>query len=166
MQFSSQEEYGLRCLLRLALAGDGASLTIPEISHAEGLSAPYAAKMMRALREGGLVEAERGQAGGYRLTRAAEDISVADALAVLGGQFYGGRFCEKYAGNEDECLHTVNCSIRSLWRAVQKAVDQVLTGTTLRDLVRSEEAMDRFVDELVVISSAIEGPHAATGNHG
>ena len=53
MQFSAQEEYGLRCLIRLASAGEGASVTIPEISHAEGISVPYVAKMMRALRDGG-----------------------------------------------------------------------------------------------------------------
>ncbi len=152
MQFSSQEEYGLRCLLRLAAAGPGASLTIPEISHAEGLSQANAAKMMRRLREGGLVESERGQSGGYHLTREPENISASEALAVLGGKFYEGEFCERYSGNEDECAHTVNCSIRSLWRAVQTVVDQVLASTTLKDLIRTEEQMDRFVDSLVVIT--------------
>ena len=53
MQFSSQEEYGLRCLLRLARAGAGASVTIGEIAQAEGISTPLAAKMMRILRAGG-----------------------------------------------------------------------------------------------------------------
>ncbi|MEZ5363321.1 MAG: Rrf2 family transcriptional regulator [Bryobacterales bacterium] len=70
MQFTSQEEYGLRCLLRLATAGDDVSMTIPEIANAEGVSQAYAAKLLRALREGGLVVAERGQAGGYRLASA------------------------------------------------------------------------------------------------
>ena len=152
MHFSSQEEYGLRCLLRLAAAGEGASLTIPEISQAEGLSTSNVAKMMRILREGGLVESERGQAGGYRLARPAEDVRASEALAVLGGKFYEGEFCEKHSGSEDACTHTVDCSIRSLWRAVQTVVDQVLSSTTLRDLVRSEEQMDRFVDNLVVIA--------------
>lgn len=158
MHFSAQEEYGLRCLLRLAGAGVGASMTIPEISQAEGMSSAYVAKVMRALREGGLVVSERGQAGGYRLARGPEQISAAQALAVLGGRFYEGEFCEKYSGNEDECAHTVNCSIRSLWKAVQTVVDQVLTSTSLKDLIRTEEAMDRFVDDLVVISSAAPAP--------
>ncbi len=156
MQFSAQEEYGLRCLIRLASAGEGASSTIPEISQAEGISIPYVAKMMRALRDGGLVTSERGQAGGYRLARKAEQISAAQALAVLGGRFYEGQFCERYPGNEDECTHTTNCSIRSLWRAVQTVVDQVLSKTTLRDLIRSEEQMDKFVDTLVVLAADID----------
>ena len=37
MKLSSQEEYGLRCLLRIARKGDGGSLTIPEISEVEGI---------------------------------------------------------------------------------------------------------------------------------
>jgi Rrf2 family protein len=159
MQFTAQEEYGLRCLLRLAGAGEDASMTIPEIAHAEGVSQAYAAKLLRALREGGLVVAERGQAGGYRLSRAPEQISAAQALAVLGGRFYEGQFCEKFTGQEDECAHTLNCSIRSLWRAVQTVVDQVLKNTSLKDLIRTEEQMDRFVDSLVVIASAA---HPAT----
>lgn len=158
MQFTAQEEYGLRCLLRLAAAGDDVSMTIPEIAHAEGVSQAYAAKVLRALREGGLVMAERGQAGGYRLSRRPENISAAQALAVLGGRFYSGQFCEKYSGQEDECAHTVNCSIRSLWRAVQTVVDQVLSSTSLKDLIRTEEQMDRFVDNLVVITSLAHPP--------
>jgi Rrf2 family protein len=153
MQFSAQEEYGLRCLLRVAAAGEGASLTIGEISHKEGISVPYVAKMMRILRDGGLVASERGQSGGYRLAQPAEEVSVAKALAVLGSRFYEGEFCEKYSGHEDECTHTTNCSIRSLWRAVQTVVDQVLTQTTIKDLIRSEDQMDKFVDTLVVLST-------------
>jgi len=47
MKLSSQEEYGLRCLLQLARAGEGASLTIAEMSEREGISAPNVAKIMR-----------------------------------------------------------------------------------------------------------------------
>ena len=49
MKISSQEEYGLRCLLRLARGDEQSSLTIPEIAHAEGLSAPYVAKLLAVL---------------------------------------------------------------------------------------------------------------------
>ncbi len=152
MQFSAQEEYGLRCLLRLAARG-GDSMTIPEISQAEGISVPYVAKLMRFLRDGGLVTSERGQSGGYRLARSASEISAAQGLAALGSKFYGGGFCDRYSGNEDECTHTTNCSIRSLWRAVQAVVDQLLCSTTIADLARNEEQMNRFVDDLVVLTA-------------
>jgi Rrf2 family protein len=154
MHFSAQEEYGLRCLLRLAAEGPDKSLTLPEISHAEGISVPYAAKMMRILRDGGLVMSVRGQAGGYRLAQPADSIGVSKVLGVLGSPLFEGEFCDKHAGTEDTCTHSINCSIRSLWRAVQLVVDGVLSKTTIQDLVRNEKEMDSFVNNLVVLSAA------------
>ncbi len=164
MQFSSQEEYGLRCLLRLAQAGASTSVTINEIAQAEGISMPLTAKMMRILRAGGLVTSERGQAGGYRLSRPPEEVTVKQALAMLGGDLFGGEFCGKFAGREELCTHSIDCSIRSLWRAVQLVVDQLLSRTTLRDLTCGENEMNDFVDNLVVLTntmhtSAIEVKH-------
>jgi Mn-dependent DtxR family transcriptional regulator len=71
MKLSTQEEYGLRCLLQLARAGDAASLTIAEMSEREGISSPNVAKIMRILRRAGLVRSTRGKAGGYYLSRPA-----------------------------------------------------------------------------------------------
>jgi len=144
----------LRCLLRLAAEGPGKSLTLPEISQAEGISVPYAAKMMRVLRDGGLVMSVRGQSGGYRLAQPADKIGVSKVLGVLGSPLFEGEFCEKHAGTEDTCTHSINCSIRSLWRAVQLVVDGVLSKTTIQDLVRDEKEMDSFVNNLVVLSAA------------
>ncbi len=56
MKITAQEEYGLRCLLRLARAGEGQALTIPEIAEAEKLSVPYVAKLMSVLRQVGLID--------------------------------------------------------------------------------------------------------------
>ena len=74
MKLTSQEEYGLRCLLRIAREGDGGNLTIPEISEAEGISAHYVAKLMGILRREGMVKSARGQTGGYTLSRPAHQI--------------------------------------------------------------------------------------------
>ena len=49
MKLTANEDYGVRCLVRLAYAGfEEQSLTIPEISLAEGVSPAYAA-MIRYL---------------------------------------------------------------------------------------------------------------------
>ena len=149
MHFSAQEEYGLRCLLRLASRGPNESLTLQEISSSEGISIPYAAKMMRVLREGGVVTSVRGQSGGYSLSRPASNITVAEAMAVLGGRLFEGKFCEEHAGSEDTCTHAINCSIRSLWRELQSVVDWLLARTTIQDLICSEDQMDSFVKNLV-----------------
>ena len=67
MKLSTQEEYGLRCLLRLGQQPPDASLTISELSRSEGISSPNVAKMLRVLRKGGLVRSTRGKDGGERV---------------------------------------------------------------------------------------------------
>ena len=88
MKITAQEEYGLRCLLRLAEAPDGHSLTIPEMATVEGLSPAYTAKILAGLRQAGLIESVRGRTGGYRLARNPTDIGLGSVLKVLGEPLY------------------------------------------------------------------------------
>ncbi|HKA35173.1 MAG TPA: Rrf2 family transcriptional regulator [Thermoanaerobaculia bacterium] len=141
MKLSSQEEYGLRCLLRVGRAGPEGSVTIAELSRSEGISEPNVAKMMRVLRTAGFVQSTRGQSGGYTLARPAADISIGEALAALGGRLYEPSFCETHTGMERLCTNMPDCSIRSVWRMVQTAVDQVLEKITLKDLLVPERDM-------------------------
>ena len=146
MKLSANEEYGVRCLVRLGYAGyTGGSLTIPEISLAEGVSPAYAAKILRVLRKGGFVKAARGKEGGYTLARPAADIAIGDVIDALGGRLFKSNFCDSHAGQAPICTRSVDCSVRSLWRAVQVAVDHVLSKTTLNDLLQNEEEMNSWV---------------------
>lgn len=142
MQLLAQEEYGLRCLLALARHAGPEPHTIHEVARAEGLSADYAAKLLRELRRGGLVESTRGAAGGYRLARPAAEISVWDAIQVLGGALFPEAFCACHPGQRRDCVHQADCSIRSLWRLVDHTVRELLSGISLADLERNEGQMD------------------------
>jgi Rrf2 family protein len=121
-------------------------LTIQEIARAEGLSPDYTAKLLRELRRGGLVSSRRGAAGGYRLTREPEEISVWDAIQVLGGSLFPDRFCECHPGQHPLCVRGSDCSIRSIWRLVDDAVRGVLSRITLRDLHRAEISMGTWLE--------------------
>jgi Rrf2 family iron-sulfur cluster assembly transcriptional regulator len=146
MKLSAHEEYGLRCLLRIGLAGKDESLTIPEISQAEALSPAHAAKLLRMLRRGGFITSARGKAGGYTLARPAAQIVIGDVIGVLGGRLFESKdFCHEHAGQIQVCTRSVDCSVRSLWHAVQSVVDEVLSKTTLQDLLRSEGEMNSWV---------------------
>jgi Rrf2 family protein len=144
MKLSSQEEYGLRCLLRVGREGTAGSVTISELSRAEGISEPNVAKMMRVLREGAFVKSTRGPSGGYALSRPAEQINVGEVLAALGGRLYEPSFCDTHGGLGRLCTNMPDCSIRSVWRMLQNAVDQVLGKITLKDLLVSEQEMNAF----------------------
>ena len=151
MKFSSQEEYGLRCLLRIGKSKSPNGLTIPEISDLEGLSTANVGKLLRTLRIGGFIEATRGQSGGYKLAKSSEEIIIGDVLAVLGGKLFEENFCNFHTGVENICTNSIDCSIRSLWRTIQMVVDNVVLKMTLKDLLGKEEDVQvlvkSFVDE-------------------
>ena len=139
MKFSTQEEYGLRCLLRVAGEKAEKGLTIPEISKAEGITTHNTAKILRALRLGGFLASSRGQIGGYTLSRPANEILIKDVLDFLGGKLFDDEFCNDHSGSESICTHSVDCSIRSLLKMLQSAVDGVLMNMTIKDLISTEE---------------------------
>ena len=133
-------------------------LRIPDIAAAEGLSPEYAAKLMRVLRQGGLVVSTRGAAGGYRLTRAAETITVWEVLSVLGGPLFSDSFCSSHPGQLRDCVHTTDCSVRALWRWVGEAVREALRSVTLADMYRGEHPMAHWLDTeepIVTFASAL-----------
>ena len=138
MKISAQDEYGLRILLRIARAQEGHGLSIPQISELEGLSAAYVGKLTRSLRLAGFIESNRGQKGGYVLTRPADQIKVNDVITALGGRLFDEQFCGGFAGKNNFCTNSVDCSVRSLWKIVQYAVDHLLEKITLADLIGTE----------------------------
>ena len=145
MKLSAREEYGLRCLLRVGREAPHGSVTISELSRAEGISESNVAKMVRVLRRAGFLKSTRGQSGGYILARPASEIAVGHVLAVLGGRIFDSNFCGTHAGTARLCAHMGDCSIRSVWRTIQSAIDAVLGELSLKDLLRSEEEMNVWV---------------------
>lgn len=147
MKITSQEEYGLRCLLRLARAGNGQSLTIPEVASAEGLSTAYVAKLLAVLRQAGLIDSVRGRAGGYRLIAAPDEIHLGAVLRVLGGAlFEDPGFCRDHPGTETEiCVHLGACTLRALWGTLEHWMRRALDRITLADLVQGEEQVTELL---------------------
>jgi Rrf2 family protein len=148
MKISSQEEYGLRCLLRLAQAADGHSLTLPEISAAEGLSVPYVAKLLSVLRQAGMIESARGRTGGYRLARFPGDIGLGSVLLILGEPLFDEPgYCERHAGSASNgaCVHNGACSLRGLWHTLEQWIRGALDRITLADLCQGEVGITELV---------------------
>jgi Rrf2 family protein len=148
MKITSQEEYGLRCLLRLAQAGEGQALTIPEVAAAEGLSVPYVAKLLAVLRAAGLIDSVRGRSGGYHLADAPENIRLGPVMLALGEPlFTDPGYCQRHAGTETNgsCVHHGGCTLRALWLTLEQWMRRTLDQLTLADLL---QAGDRVADLL------------------
>lgn len=149
MKLTAQEEYGLRCLLQVARqapAGGTSVLSIRDVAEAEGLSADYAAKLLRVLRQEGFVTSARGAAGGYRLARDAREIPLAQVLHALDAPLYDASFCEGFVGQQPQCVHRPSCAVRVLWRTLEGAIEQVLSGLVLADLLFDVPAVERRID--------------------
>ena len=160
MRFTAQEEYGLRCMLQMARHEGGKPLTIADIAELEGLTPPYVGKLMHVLREGGMVQSIRGQKGGYYLARPAKEVSLDEVFNALDGRFFEPNYCERYPGQEALCVHTTECSIRSLWGRLDAVIGGVLKKTSLADLSRSEHSM---TDWLQRRSEAAASANGSTG---
>ena len=140
MKFTAQEEYGLRCLIRVAQFGQENEVTIPFIAKSEALTVEYVAKLMRILRQTGLVTSTRGVKGGYRLARPAEELAIREILVSLSDRLYSPATCKRYTGSGEICVHSTDCSMRSMWRFLDGIVDAVTNQITLADLIGGKVA--------------------------
>lgn len=152
MKFSTQEEYGLRCMLRISKTDSPNGLTIPEISQMEGLSTANVGKILRLLRLGGFIESARGQTGGYKLTRPPEEIIIGEVLEALGGKLFQDNFCSDHSGIEMICTNSIDCAIRSLWKTIQNLLDGVLSKMTLRDLIGTEKQVRSIANNFAALN--------------
>lgn len=155
MKISAQDEYGLRILLQIARTAPDTGLSIAQLSEAEGISTAYAAKITRSLRMAGFISSTRGQKGGYVLAKPANEIIIKNVLDALGGMLFDPSFCNDHAGAMRLCTNSVDCSVRSLWRMVQMAVDRLLEKVTLEDLIGREadatSALKQLLDENALV---------------
>ena len=149
MKITSQEEYGLRILLRIARCHEGESMSIQALSVAEGLSPAYIAKLTRILRQAGYINSTPGNIGGYILAKPATEINVNQVLKTLGGSLYTKDFCSDFTGASRLCTNSVDCSVRSLWQMVQFSIDQLLDKISLNDLIGSEKKSDNLLNQLL-----------------
>ncbi len=151
MKFSSQEEYGLRCLIQIARSTD--STTIPEIARNEGLSEAYVGKLLMILRKGGFITSTRGQSGGYTLASEPQNIVIGSVLAALGGRLFEHDFCSKHSGAATACTHAGECSVMWIWSAVQDSVDQVLQRITLKDVLDGSQQLIQVLPKRPTVGS-------------
>ena len=148
MKITAQEEYGLRCLLQIARAGSQTSLSIAEIAEKEGISTPYAAKLLSILRQAGFIESTLGRAGGYRLAKPAQEMGLGTVFKAIGERlFEESEFCQKHAGTETEgsCVHHDNCNLRSLWHTLEGCIQNILDGLTIADLLHNKNDLIKIM---------------------
>ena len=133
MHISAKAEYATRALLTLA-AADGEPMTAEQMAVAQGIPVKFLENILVDLRRGGFVRSQRGNAGGYRLSRPPDDISVADVLRQMDGplaEVRGSR--PEQSSYEGPAEH-----LQEVWVAARAALRSVLEHVTLADVVRGK----------------------------
>jgi Rrf2 family protein len=137
VRITTQAEYGLICALHLARRVDDGPVTGREIAARERLPGDYVEQIMLKLRRAGIVQSTRGAHGGYRLARAADQISVKDVMNASEHSTFDVH-CESHPVEEERCASSHDCSIRPVWLLLQRRIDEVLGGVRLSDLLLQE----------------------------
>lgn len=89
------------------------------------------AKVLKTLAHAGIVAGARGAAGGYRLSRDAAAISVAEVVAAIDGAI-GLTQCSVHS---PECERSTFCPTRPHWRRINQVVGTALSAISLAEMV-------------------------------
>lgn len=134
MRLTRQTNYAIRILMYCA-ANEGKLSRIPEIASAYGLSELFLFKILQPLVENKLVETVRGRNGGVRLARAADTITLFDAVRVTEDNF---AMAECFETDSSDCPLVDSCALNEALRKALGAFFEVLSGYTIDDLVKSK----------------------------
>ncbi len=141
MKISTRGRYGLHLMLDLALCPPGEPLSLRDIAARQGLSDKYLEQIVALLQKAGLVRGVRGAGGGYRLTRAPEEISVGQVLRVLEGTTSPAQCVEE---GFSVCARADSCVVADVLGAVRAAIDSVVDPMTLADMAEKQRQKNDY----------------------
>jgi Rrf2 family cysteine metabolism transcriptional repressor len=134
MKLSLRGEYALRALLVLGLNYGEGIVRIQAISKEQNIPKRFLEQILNDLKSAGIVQSRRGMAGGYRLAKAPEEITLAAVVRHLDGALapvscVSERFYEKCS-----CPDETRCAIRSVMSEVREAVVKIAERVTIAEL--------------------------------
>lgn len=133
-------EYALRAMVFLARHHDQWPIPGPRIAEHAGIPSKYLSAILADLVRAGLLEGTRGKSGGFRMTRSAGEIRLADVVHPFEPVILNRRSCP--FGNV-VCTDEEPCGAHEQWKGVKAAMDKFLAETTLQHVAfKSGERSD------------------------
>lgn len=136
MKISTKGRYAVRVMLDLATYNTGECIKVKEIANRQGLSEKYLEQIIAVLNKAGYVNSVRGAQGGYRLSKNPEDYTVGMILRLTEGSMAPVACLEEGA---EECERCDTCETLGVWKDLYTAVNQVIDGVTLADLLERRQ---------------------------
>ena len=125
LRLSKKSDYALMAMKHLATRADGAaSVSAREISEAYDIPLELLAKVLQRLVRARLLVSVQGTRGGYRLSRGASAISVADVIQAVDGPVT----VTACSTDDHNCDQYSKCSIRDpLWKIKNRILEALNT---------------------------------------
>jgi Rrf2 family protein len=149
MKLSVRGEYALRALLALGLNHSAGVVQIQTIADQQRIPKKFLEQILHDLKRIGAVESKRGVAGGYRLARPPQHITLASVVRHIEGALapvscVSDRFYERCS-----CPDEARCPIRSVMKEVRDAVAKIMERVTLADLCERARTLEGEPDNIL-----------------
>ena len=131
LKVSQRTEYAIRAMVELATRSGDEMVPAREIAERQQIPLRFLEQQLAALVKAGLVESHRGAGGGCRLARPAAEITVAQIVDVMEGEYYP-MYC--LDPSDHSCVQDARCGLQELWGDVYSAVREVFERTTVAGL--------------------------------
>ena len=135
MKVSKHVAFGLRALLAIAREPEKFH-SVSSLAEKEGLPETPTRQCLIRLRKAGLLSAEKGRTGGYKLARAPQEISIAHVIHALEDEIYLSLGQER--GRASFYEPPKNCPIMPFWNRMEKKFWELLETVTLADLLKNK----------------------------
>lgn len=134
MLISTKGRYALRVMIDLAEHQADGFIPLKVIAERQEISEKYLESIIKLLVKAKLLNGLRGKGGGYQLTKAPEQYTVGSILRMTEDSMAPVACLEPGA---DVCPRAAECRTLSLWKGLDKVINDYLNNFTLADLTRS-----------------------------
>ncbi len=146
MRITTQGDYGLVCLLRIARQNGDRPISVREIADGERLPRHYVEKLVGRLRRAGLITSVRGPSGGYVLNGRPDQIAVKDVIDALEQSTF--RINCYHEDGQEACVKLDSCNVGTVWAELKAHIDLLLGSLTLAMLLDSDRDTRQIIRTL------------------
>ena len=136
MKLSLRGEYALRAMLVLArdYQEDDSVVRIQEISRRQNIPKRFLEQILNDLKSARIVESKRGVAGGYRLRKPPQQVTLAEIVRHIEGPLAPVSCVSETFYEKCSCPDERICALRSVMKEVREAIVNILEKITVADL--------------------------------
>jgi Rrf2 family protein len=145
MKLSVRGEYALRAMQVLArdFQADDSVVRIQEISEKQNIPKRFLEQILNDLKSADLVQSKRGVAGGYRLKRPPDQITLAEIIRHIEGPLAPVSCVSEKFYEKCSCPDESRCAIRAVMKEVRDSIVQIMEATTLANLAERARSLEQ-----------------------